>query len=241
MGNVLKFVPSLISLVAANAVVVGWAFYSDVKVENILFLYWVETWILGFFNFFKVLKASAPNSSREEKLMRRQFLGGLAKNYSGKSLSVVFVVQFIFIFSIYGAGLFGFLIPHVIIKQGVYWERVFSVVPTPEQLSGFFISVAALFVSHGISYLINFIGKQEYLIISPARQMGKLGGRVLAMHFFIILGAMFWEPVNGIGLFFGSTTAGIFSIIFIKILADAGSHMAEHFEYKFIGPSDSNQ
>ena len=129
----------------------------------------------------------------------------------------------------------------IIVKDGTYWDRVFSVIPAPVQMSGFMISVAALFVSNGISYLVNFIGKQEFLRISPARQMGKLGGRLAAMHFFVILGAMFWEPVNGIGTLFGSTSAGISSIIFIKILADAGSHLAEHFEHKFIGPAEGSE
>lgn len=222
----------------ANAITTGWALYADVRVENLLFLYFVETWILGFYNFFKVLKASSPNTPKEERLMRVQFLGGLARDYSGKSLVVVFVTQFIFIFTIYGAALFGFLIPEVIVKGGVYWDRVFSVIPSAGQIPGFIISVAALFVSHGISYFVNFIGKQEYLRISPARQMGKLGGRLLAMHFFIILGAMFWEILNGLGALFGNTFFAIASVIFIKMLADAGSHLAEHYEHKFIGPPE---
>ena len=239
--NFLKFIPSLASLIAANAVVASWALYADIRVENILFLYFVETWILGFFNFFKTLKASAPNTPKEERMMRIQFLGGLAKDFSGKSLAVVFVAQLFLVITVYGAALFGFLVPMIIVKNGIYWDRVFSVIPAPAQMSGFMISVTALFVSHGISYMVNFIGKQEFLRISPARQMGKLGGRLAAMHFFVILGAMFWEPVNGIGLLFGSATAGISSIIFIKILADAGSHLAEHFEHKFIGPAEGSR
>src|SRR3989344_8957556 len=104
--NFLKFIPSLASLIAANAIGGTWALCADVRVENILFLYWVETWILGFYNFFKILKASAPNTVKEERLMRIQFLGGLAKDFSGKSLVIVFVAQFFFIITIYGAALF---------------------------------------------------------------------------------------------------------------------------------------
>jgi hypothetical protein len=47
-----------------------------------------------------------------------------------------------------------------------------------------------LFISHGISYRLNYIGRGEYLRTSVVRQMAAPYGRLVVLHITIILGGM---------------------------------------------------
>jgi hypothetical protein len=52
----------------------------------------------------------------------------------------------------------------------------------------FHLAAASFFVSHGVSYLVNFLGKREYEGKSVARQMQEPYARVVVMHVTIVLG-----------------------------------------------------
>ena len=47
-----------------------------------------------------------------------------------------------------------------------------------------------LFISHGISYRLNYIGRGEYLRTSVSEQMAAPYGRLVVLHVTIILGGM---------------------------------------------------
>ena len=49
------------------------------------------------------------------------------------------------------------------------------------------IGAAALFLSHGASFLLNYVGNGEYLRTSAPRQMGSAYGRVIVLHVTIIV------------------------------------------------------
>ena len=51
------------------------------------------------------------------------------------------------------------------------------------------IGAAALFLSHGASFLLNYVGNGEYQRTSPLRQVGSAYGRVIVLHVTIIVGA----------------------------------------------------
>jgi len=51
------------------------------------------------------------------------------------------------------------------------------------------IAAGALFLSHGASFFLNYLGKREYLTTSPIRQMFAPYGRVVVLHLTILIGA----------------------------------------------------
>lgn len=73
------------------------------------------------------------------------------------------------------------------------------------------IAGIALFLSHGASFLFNYIGRAEYLTASPARQMAAPYGRVVVLHLTILFGAfaiaIFGAPVIALLILVGLKTA----------------------------------
>ena len=82
------------------------------------------------------------------------------------------------------------------------------------------IAAAALFISHGASFLFNYIGRAEYLTASPTRQMGAPYGRVLVLHLTILLGAF------AVGIV-GAPIAALLLLVGLKTALDLGLHRRE--------------
>ena len=80
-----------------------------------------------------------------------------------------------------------------------------------------------LFISHGISYRLNYIGRGEYLRTSVMKQMAAPYGRLVILHVTIILGGM------AIALT-GAPAAAVFVLVLLKTALDLGFHLAEHRE-----------
>lgn len=82
------------------------------------------------------------------------------------------------------------------------------------------IAGVALFLSHGASFLFNYIGRGEYLTTSPTRQMGSVYGRVVVLHMTIIFGAFAVA-------FLGSPIAALLVLVVLKTAFDLGLHLRE--------------
>jgi hypothetical protein len=91
----------------------------------------------------------------------------------------------------------------------------------PLPLEGVGLSAALLAVSHGISFSVNYLGRGEYLHVSPEQQMMSVYGRVIVLHLTIIFGAF----VIG---FFGTPFAALVLLVGLKTLIDLFFHLREH-------------
>jgi hypothetical protein len=83
------------------------------------------------------------------------------------------------------------------------------------------IGAAALFISHGASFLLNYIGRGEYLRISAARQMAAPYSRLIVLHVTIIVGAM-------VVAFIGAPIGALIVLVVLKTIFDLGLHNREH-------------
>lgn len=83
------------------------------------------------------------------------------------------------------------------------------------------LAAVALFISHGASFLFNYIGRGEYRTSSPTSQMGSPYGRVVVLHLTIIFGAM-------LVAFLGSPLGALLVLIVLKTLFDLALHLREH-------------
>ncbi len=79
----------------------------------------------------------------------------------------------------------------------------------------------ALFISHGASFFLNYIGRGEYLTASPSRQMGGVYGRVVVLHLTIIFGSI-------VAAFMGSPAGALIVLVVLKTAFDLGLHLREH-------------
>lgn len=83
------------------------------------------------------------------------------------------------------------------------------------------LAAAALVVSHGASFFLNYLGRGEYLRTSPARAMGAPYGRVVVLHLTIIFGAF-------VVAFLGSPIGALLVLVGLKTAFDLGLHLREH-------------
>lgn len=82
-------------------------------------------------------------------------------------------------------------------------------------------ALTALFVSHGISFYTNFLGRGEYHRRNIQAQMAKPYKRVAIMHVTIIFG-------GGITLMLGTAIPVLLLLIALKIIVDVRAHVKEH-------------
>jgi hypothetical protein len=83
------------------------------------------------------------------------------------------------------------------------------------------LAAVALFISHGASFLFNYLGRREYLTASPMRQMGAPYARVVVLHLTIIFGAF-------VVAFLGAPIGALLVLVVLKTAFDLGLHLREH-------------
>lgn len=83
------------------------------------------------------------------------------------------------------------------------------------------LGAVALFISHGASFLFNYIGRREYLTKSPAQQMAAPYSRVVVLHLTIIFGGM-------VVAFLGAPIGALLVLVGLKTAFDLSLHLREH-------------
>jgi hypothetical protein len=88
-------------------------------------------------------------------------------------------------------------------------------------LRGVAIAAAALFLSHGVSFFVNFLGKEEYLTVSPDQQMTEPYSRVVVLHVTVLAGGALADSL-------GAPLAALVLLILLKTAIDLLAHLREH-------------
>jgi hypothetical protein len=79
----------------------------------------------------------------------------------------------------------------------------------------------ALFLSHGWSFLANYIGRGEFRTTSPSSAMSAPYGRVIVLHLTIIFGAFLIAA-------FGAPIGALLVLVVAKTILDLSLHLREH-------------
>ncbi len=190
-------------LILANLFPVYGVIFLKWDVFPLLLLFWIENVIIGFFNIFRMIFAVPEESS----------------NWIGKLFVIPFftfhygmftAVHGIFVIALFGGESFrssGF--------PGI--NTVFQIVV--EYHLGFIILI--LFLSHGFSFLWNYIKKGEYRNATLKNLMGKPYGRVVVLHITILFGGFILMALK-------SPVAGLLLLILLKIGLDVKAHSKDH-------------
>ena len=185
---------AVVSLIVANLIPLYGALFLGWSVGSLVVLYWCETAVIGFYSILKL-----PFAARWHAL-----------------ISVPFFMVYFGVF-LYFTG-FMAIDFYVVLDEpvGRQWEA-FS--PIAIQ---FMIFVPSVLVSHGVSFVTNFIGKKEYLLtdddtelmLAPYLRMGVMVG-------IIIPGAIIMAAT-------GAPEALMAAFITFKIVLDVVAHLREH-------------
>jgi hypothetical protein len=108
--------------------------------------------------------------------------------------------------------------------HGVFVFVFFGMSPQPFGsigLGGVAVAATALFLSHGVSFFVNFLGKEEYLSVTPDQQMTEPYSRVVALHVTILAGGALADS-------FGAPLAALVLLVLLKTAIDLVAHLREH-------------
>lgn len=190
------FSTSVLVLIAANLVPLAGAVFWDWNLGAVLALYWAESAIIGLFNVARMIVIG-----RWMALLAVPFFIG---HFGG-----FMAVHFLFLYTIFIEGS---------VVGGQESGNLDGVVAL---FIGIWPALLALLLSHGYSFLRNFLGRAEFRGSSVQQQMSQPYSRIIFMHLVLILG-------GGLALVLGEPTPVLMLVIALKIALDVRAHRREH-------------
>jgi len=206
----------LIALVAANTVPIWGVLFAGWDAFYIVLLYWSENLVVGFYNILKIafVKVKEP------------------KEHLGKLFAIpFFVVHFGGFTGIHGTFvLMMFEKSKADFMDGTTWpcffvfvqvflnvlKEAYGAMPVNMRLG-----LLALFASHGVSFVQNYLIKGEYAKTDVGKLMGAPYARVVVMHVAIIAGGFLLVAI-------GSPVGLLLVLVILKTVMDIKLHQFEH-------------
>ena len=192
---------SIAALVAANLVPLFGVLLWDWDVFFLLLLFWSENVVIGIFGIARLIVARVSDSG----------MGGLF-------LPLFFLVH-------YG----GFMFGHFMVLFGMYSGQ-FEDGGAPAEPADYYgilarnlnwVAVLVLFVSHGWSFVENYMGKREYERLTPGQAMALPYRRMVITHIALIAGGFLLVE-------WGQPLGGLVLLVAMKIALDVFFHRREH-------------
>ena len=202
----------IILIIVANFTTIFGVIFLGWNLFLVLFLYWIESAIIGFYNIFKI---------------------SLSKRFGPMIALKIFIIPF-FIFH-YGI----FMLAHLMFIYAITAPNPFQStvgLPAPNISWQIIIPIGILFLSHGYSFFKNFVGKGEYLKTFPIELMFAPYKRITLMHITLLFGgtisAFITSAMATIGLEYylriAVTSTIICIFIILKTIVDINAHNKQH-------------
>jgi hypothetical protein len=209
----------LIALLVANVIPLWGVLFLGWDAFLIVLLYWTENLVVGFYNVLKMALACPPETRHPAThLSKLFFIPFFIIHYGGFT-----AVHGLFVLSMFEKGegqwmagdswpcflVFVQLLLNVI-------RQMFSAVPPAAR----FVFLC-LFISHGISFVYNYLLKREFASARVDKLMGAPYSRVVVMHISILGGCFLLVAV-------GSPVTLLLVLVVLKTALDVTFHLREH-------------
>lgn len=192
--------PSIALLILANLVPFFGVIFLGWKVFPILFLFWTENVIVGIINVFKMALVSSTNLGQ----------------HTAKISSILFFCVHYGMFTLVH-GLFVFVVFGMQNEDTLGAGSLSDAIRSSQLIWG----VLALTASHAISFILNYLGKQEYKRATLNGLMMEPYSRVVILHLTIIFGGMLISIL-------GSPIFALLLLIVLKVGIDIVAHLKQH-------------
>jgi hypothetical protein len=197
---------SALVLVAANLVPLGGVLFFGWSTFEVVFLFWVENIIIGFYNVLKMLTSG--------------LLAGPAVAVGAIFLTAFFIFHYGMFCS--GHGFFVIVLlgrGEISLQSDTMFLGAYSVAWRLARTSlGY--AMLSLLLSHGFSFYENFLKGREYERVSVQQLMAAPYSRIVVLHLAIIFGGM-------LVLAFKSPVGILLVLIVMKIVLDLKFHLSE--------------
>lgn len=210
---------AVVLLFAFNLLPLAGVLWWQWDLMSVLALYWVENGIVGVYNVLKILRAEGSSLAglRSIRLNGRP-IEAMARG----PIATFFVIHY----GLFWAGHGMFVLLFLPLMTGIGFMGGLSTSlgglgnGGPDwRLVG--IGAIGLAISHGVSFVANFLGRGEYRSVSPGQLMLAPYGRLVILHLTIILGAM-------VSIWIGSPVGSLVVLVTLKTLLDLFFHLREH-------------
>jgi hypothetical protein len=188
-------------LIAANLMPLAGVIWWDWDVFLLLLLFWCENVVIGIFGIARLIVAGESDAARETVF-----------------LPIFFLVH-------YGGFMFGHFMVLFALYSGAMDQAGQLVEPADFYaaiISGFnWIALLALFVSHGWSFVENFMGNREHERLTTGQAMALPYRRMIITHIALLAGGFFLVE-------HGQPLGGLVMLLLLKIGLDLIFHRHEH-------------
>jgi len=199
--------PAIWGLIAANVIPLLGVLYFHWDIGTLILLYWSENIVVGLYTVLKILVV-------------------------GRFLSVFEAGFFIVHYGMFTAvhGLFVFLLFKIPVPDNLFNYRTANPVEYLQHviagLLQFFphvlhLSFIALVVSHGVSFLLNFLGQGEFRRTTVQKVLFSPYGRIVILHITILLGGF-------VIMVMGSPFYALLMLVLLKTAIDVVLHWRSH-------------
>ena len=207
----------VITLLAANAIPLFGVLFLNWDAFYVVLLYWTENIVIGFYNVLKMIFAAVPHPiAHLGKLFLIPFF---IVHYGGFTAVHGFFVLALFHKDGQGPPMDGMDWPCFLVFVQMLFNVIkymYSVIPPQVRFA-----VLALFISHGVSFVQNYLIKREYTTAKPDKLMGSPYGRVIVMHITILAGGFLTMAV-------GSPAPLLVVLVGLKTILDVNLHNRSH-------------
>jgi hypothetical protein len=196
---------STVALLASNAIPLVGVLFMGWQVFPLVLLYWLENVIVGSFNVLRLLTAEPESASvNAGKLVLIPFF---CFHYGMFTL-----VHGAFVLALFGGGHYSNQFP----TPALVWHAIHD--------TGIGLAVFALFCSHGVSFIWNFLLGGEYRQVPLEKLLFQPYARVVILHIVVLGGAVLVQAMH-------SPLPVLVLLVVLKTAVDLVSHHREHRKF----------
>lgn len=188
---------AIISLIVANLLPLVAVLSGQWMLFSVMYLYWAENGIVGGYNVLKLALAQGVGASAGSKLV---MIPLFILHYS-----IFWFVHGVFIFVLFG-------------ERGMRGFNLAQMALIPPSLWG---ALGLLLLSHGTSFINNYLGRQEYQRVTLEQLMRQPYSRVMILHFVVLAGGF-------VVMFLGQPLPALVLLVVLKTGFDLRAHLREH-------------
>ena len=210
----------LVALVAANLIPFWGVLFWGWDAFNIVLLYWSENIVVGFYNILKMVFAKVSHPA--EHLGKLFMIPFFTIHYGGFCAGHGF-----FILMLFNKGDSSFMNNTTWPCFFVFLQMLLNVIKHAYAIMSLEMRYAmgALFLSHGISFVYNYLIKGEYAKVELNKLMGSPYARIVIMHLAVLFGAFLTMAL-------GSPIGILIILVGLKTSLDVIFHMRQHKKHQ---------
>jgi hypothetical protein len=226
---------AVVALVVVNLIPLAGVLLLGWRLSDLMLLYWLENGIIGGFTVLKILTSRVPPGAARPG--HSEAPAALPHRVGSVGTAIFFTIHYGIFWTVHGVFVRLFFGPPAGPFAGGWPGPVpglsggpFGGIPGVGEAfgpavgaagGGFAVALLSLVVSHGLSYVVNYLGRGEDRSLSPPELMQQPYGRVVVLHV-TILGCGFFA------MFLGQPLLSLVLLVALKTGVDVQAHLREH-------------